>query len=267
MAPNIPMKRPHPDAAEGRRIRLAAIIAATTVTKDDTQTMESGGTELHVPESSSKRPDAQGLPQETASHRESPIVSEFATRQKRLSDLAAAQAHRKVARRLALQIGSSSDDKWDEIERAESEHSSERSPSPVYFGPPLTKEQHRVFDLVEEGQSIFFTGNAGTGKSYLLEAIVRHLRMKYEHVTCAVAITAPTGAAAMAIGGVTLHSWAGTGLAHGSGEKLAGEILKRDWLKKRWEELRVLLIDEVSMLDAVSLDKLAKIACIVRENC
>ena len=36
----------------------------------------------------------------------------------------------------------------------------------------LSKEQMRVLDIVKQGYSVFFTGSAGTGKSFLLRRII-----------------------------------------------------------------------------------------------
>lgn len=71
------------------------------------------------------------------------------------------------------------------------------------YTPELSDEQKRVFDMVvNENQSLFFTGSAGTGKSVLLRAIISTLRERYGS---RVAITASTGIAACNIGGCTLH--------------------------------------------------------------
>lgn len=72
------------------------------------------------------------------------------------------------------------------------------------FVSELSKEQKRVLDAVSGKRNIFFTGSAGTGKSYLLRCILNSLP---PDVTVA---TASTGAAACLVGGVTLHSFAGT---------------------------------------------------------
>ncbi|PSN54518.1 ATP-dependent DNA helicase PIF1 [Blattella germanica] len=66
----------------------------------------------------------------------------------------------------------------------------------------LTKEQKEVLNAALGGKNIFFTGSAGTGKSYLLRRILGALP---PDVTVA---TASTGVAACHIGGVTLHSFA-----------------------------------------------------------
>ncbi|KXN81112.1 ATP-dependent DNA helicase RRM3 [Leucoagaricus sp. SymC.cos] len=62
----------------------------------------------------------------------------------------------------------------------------------------LSNDQQRVLEAVKQGENVFFTGPAGTGKSVLLRAIVSEL-VKPE-VPEAVAVTSTTGIAALAIG-------------------------------------------------------------------
>jgi len=73
--------------------------------------------------------------------------------------------------------------------------------------PDLTAEQASVLNLVAQGRSVFFTGPAGTGKSYLLKLVVAQESSKRR-----VFVTAPTGMASCLIGGTTINSWAGIGL-------------------------------------------------------
>lgn len=37
--------------------------------------------------------------------------------------------------------------------------------------PRLNKEKQRAFNLVKDGENLFITGKAGTGKTFLLDAI------------------------------------------------------------------------------------------------
>lgn len=67
----------------------------------------------------------------------------------------------------------------------------------------LSAEQREVLDLVKAGNSLFFTGSAGTGKTFLLKRIISLLPPDSTFVT------ASTGIAATHIGGSTLHSFAG----------------------------------------------------------
>jgi hypothetical protein len=72
--------------------------------------------------------------------------------------------------------------------------------------PVLSSEQQRVLDMVvNDRQSLFFTGSAGTGKSVLLRAIIDKLRNIYGS---GLAVTASTGIAACNINGCTLHRYA-----------------------------------------------------------
>lgn len=64
----------------------------------------------------------------------------------------------------------------------------------------LSAEQRHLFDYIEESENnIFVTGRAGTGKSTLLSYLIENTKKK-------VAVCAPTGVAALNVGGVTIHS-------------------------------------------------------------
>ncbi|OZJ06814.1 hypothetical protein BZG36_00001, partial [Bifiguratus adelaidae] len=127
----------------------------------------------------------------------------------------------------------------------------------------LSFEQKYILDLViKQGESIFFTGSAGTGKSVLLREIIRMLRGRNK--LSQIAVTASTGIAACNIGGITLHSFAGIGMGADKVEVLVKRIRSNKRLKRRWEETRVLIIDEVSMVDGGLFDKIEQIAREVR---
>ena len=67
----------------------------------------------------------------------------------------------------------------------------------------LSAEQARAVSLVNDGENLFLTGGAGTGKSFTLRTIIDVLHALHgkEHVF----VTASTGIAACAIGGTTVH--------------------------------------------------------------
>ena len=80
----------------------------------------------------------------------------------------------------------------------------------------LSHEQQIAFDKYINKENIFITGPGGSGKSYLINEIVRHAKendIKYN-------VCALTGCAAILLNckAKTLHSWAGIGL--GKGEKM-----------------------------------------------
>ncbi len=102
---------------------------------------------------------------------------------------------------------------------------------------------HQVLDLLESGEeSIFLTGKAGTGKSTLLQLYRRTTRRN-------LVVLAPTGMAALQVGGQTVHSFFGFPPRFLS----EGDIRRRrqlQWLGR----LDTIVIDEVSMLRADVLD-------------
>ncbi|XP_075210189.1 pif1 DNA helicase [Lycorma delicatula] len=122
----------------------------------------------------------------------------------------------------------------------------------------LTEEQNRVLNAVKEGHNVFFTGSAGTGKSFLLRHIINSLP---PDVTVA---TASTGAASCLIGGVTLHSFAGIGSGEGSLEKCL-QLAERPQIMQNWKRCRHLVIDEISMVNGWFFEKLDKVARRIRK--
>lgn len=131
----------------------------------------------------------------------------------------------------------------------------------------LSEEQRHVRSLVVDGgKSVFFTGSAGTGKSVLLREIISGLREKYKRESDRVAVTASTGLAACNIGGVTLHSFAGIGLGKEPVEELVKKIKRNQKAKHRWMRTKVLVIDEISMVDGELFDKLERIARLIKNN-
>lgn len=141
--------------------------------------------------------------------------------------------------------------------------SKQKRPAKVF----LTDEQQHVLELViEKKRSVFFTGSAGTGKSVLMREIIASLRKKFQREPDRVAVTASTGLAACNVGGVTLHSFAGIGLGKEDVPELVRKIKKNQKAKHRWMRTKVLVLDEVSMVDGELFDKLESIARQIRNN-
>jgi hypothetical protein len=141
----------------------------------------------------------------------------------------------------------------------------EKNEVPTFKIPEnLDPEQLDILHKVLAGESLFFTGAAGTGKSYLLKEIVDVLRQK--HGCESVAVTAPTGIAACNIGGCTIHSFAGIRLGKESKEDLLRQVRSKSSNVKRWQAANVLVVDEVSMLSGDLFDKLNYIAQKIRKN-
>jgi ATP-dependent DNA helicase PIF1 len=129
----------------------------------------------------------------------------------------------------------------------------------------LSDEQQHVLDLVvNQGKSVFFTGNAGAGKSFLLREIIKQLkRIKSGE---ALQICASTGIAACNIGGKTLHSFVGCGIVRMHPSQMAGRVIKNKSALARWQITEVLIIDEISMIDGDLFDSIDQCARIVRDS-
>lgn len=104
----------------------------------------------------------------------------------------------------------------------------------------------RTLDLMENGEdSLFITGRAGTGKSTLLQHFKKTTKKN-------IVVLAPTGVAAVNIGGATIHSFFTfkPDVTLEKAWKLAGKVKKPDLYKK----LDAIVIDEISMVRADLLD-------------
>jgi ATP-dependent DNA helicase PIF1 len=129
----------------------------------------------------------------------------------------------------------------------------------------LNPEQSAAAARATRGESIFLTGAAGVGKSFVLRFIIQRLKEKLPSEDL-VAITAPTGIAASHIGGQTIHSFGGIGLGKGSISDLIKKVQKNSGAVARWRKIKVLILDEVSMLDSKLLEKLDAIAKDLRRS-
>lgn len=131
----------------------------------------------------------------------------------------------------------------------------------------LSEEQKAVLHtVVNDGKSVFFTGSAGTGKSVLMRQIIQKLKDKHQKDTASVAVTASTGLAACNIEGSTIHSFAGIGLGKEPAPELVKKVKRNVKAVNRWRSCKVLIIDEVSMVDGDLYDKLEHIARAIKNN-
>jgi len=117
----------------------------------------------------------------------------------------------------------------------------------------MTSEQKYVLQMVQTGKNVFFTGGAGTGKSFLINKIIGVLPPDHTF------ITASTGVAAFQIGGTTLHAFAGIGSGASDINKCI-ELAQRKTVSSQWKKCSHLIIDEVSMVDGNYFKKLEAVA-------
>ena len=133
-------------------------------------------------------------------------------------------------------------------------------PAPIALESLTAEQRGAALAAVEAKKSVFISGAAGTGKSHASKYIVQRLRAR-----CAP--TAPTGVAALNIGGSTLHSFFGLGIGTGNGpQHMIRKARKNKAAMKRINETEVLLIDEVSMMSSDLLEAIDAVAKDVRRD-
>lgn len=123
-------------------------------------------------------------------------------------------------------------------------------------------KQAQALEILKQGYHVFLTGQAGAGKTHLLNQYINYL---HKHGV-AVAITASTGIAATHMNGTTIHSWAGIGIHSDMDDKALQFLKRKDTLVERLKAVNVLIIDEVSMLHAKQLDLINKVLRYIRED-
>ena len=110
--------------------------------------------------------------------------------------------------------------------------------------PSLSSEQLDVYERLElTREHVFVTGRAGTGKS----TILNHLAW---NTSKTIAVCAPTGVAALNVGGQTIHSL----LRLPTGIIADHELDQPAELKKMLAAIDTLVIDEISMVSADLMD-------------
>jgi ATP-dependent exoDNAse (exonuclease V) alpha subunit len=122
--------------------------------------------------------------------------------------------------------------------------------------------QQEAFDILKLGYNVYLTGSAGSGKTFLLNKYIAYLQENAVEV----GITASTGIAATHINGLTIHSWSGMGIKDKLEEKDINNLLLKPYLQQRFTDTKVLVIDEVSMLQASRLDMVNKICKTFKNN-
>jgi len=110
-------------------------------------------------------------------------------------------------------------------------------PKPEFI---LTDEFKEILDILNNtNESVFITGKAGTGKSSLLKHFIKKTKKKY-------VVVAPTGIAALNVGGQTIHSFFRFPPAIITEKQIKPDYVRAELFKN----LEMIIIDEVSMVRA-----------------
>lgn len=123
-------------------------------------------------------------------------------------------------------------------------------------------KQSTALDILKTGQNVFLTGQAGAGKTYILNQYIDYLRAR----GIPVAITASTGIAATHMNGMTIHAWSGMGIKDSFEAGDFKRLKSRQVVYERIKDAKVLIVDEISMLHAKQVDLLNDILKSLRED-
>ena len=128
--------------------------------------------------------------------------------------------------------------------------------------PEIKNEEDNIFSkiltLLQNGENVFLTGFAGTGKSYILNKLKEKLKKK-------LTITSTTGIAAVNVKGQTLHSWAGVGLCRNTISNTVEKIRGRKTQLNQILKCKILAVDEISMLNVEAFEYVNEVLKQVRE--
>lgn len=122
--------------------------------------------------------------------------------------------------------------------------------------------QEKALEKLKTGNNIFLTGEPGAGKTYTISKFIEWLDENDKEYV----ITASTGIAASHLDGSTIHSWVGLGIKRDLKKEQIDAILRNTWIVERIKPVEVLVIDEISMLDAVTVNDINNILCAVHNN-
>lgn len=115
----------------------------------------------------------------------------------------------------------------------------------------LNEQQQRAAAAVAEGKNVFVTGAGGNGKTFYINHIAAaSLAKNVQYQICA-----PTGIAALNINGSTLHSF----FRLSPSATILSDYMDNRPAKPPIRQISLLIIDEVSMVEASFLDLLDKI--------
>lgn len=122
--------------------------------------------------------------------------------------------------------------------------------------------QSKALAIMKSGRNVFLTGSAGAGKTYVLNLYIQYLK---EHKV-PVAVTASTGIAATHMNGQTIHSWSGIGIKDEISIRHLSKLKEKKYFRDKMDAVKVLVIDEISMLHRNQLDLVNRVLKFFKGN-
>ena len=122
--------------------------------------------------------------------------------------------------------------------------------------------QDTALEILKTGANVFLTGEPGAGKTHTIGKFVEWLDTQNKEY----AITASTGIAASHLDGSTIHSWSGLGIRKNLMKQQLDAMKGNTWLIEKIKPVDVLIIDEISMLDAIAINDISNILKAIHKN-
>jgi ATP-dependent DNA helicase PIF1 len=129
----------------------------------------------------------------------------------------------------------------------------------------LSNDQTYALHKFKQRENVFITGPGGTGKTKLIEHFTNYAKSN----AIPIQVCALTGCASILLSHCnarTIHSWSGIRLAKGPNRQIIQNTLKNRQAVSSWKKVRILIIDEVSMLSLKIFELLEELARTVRKD-
>jgi len=123
----------------------------------------------------------------------------------------------------------------------------------------LSDSQEYAYKQFKDGKNLLILGEGGVGKSFLIKYL-------QSSTSIPIHITSTTGISAYNIGGVTIHSLLGIGIGTDDIDTLVRKINRNSLYRNNILDIKILVIDEISMLSAEIFEKINELCQRIRRN-
>jgi ATP-dependent DNA helicase PIF1 len=135
-----------------------------------------------------------------------------------------------------------------------------------YENSELFKHHPELYKaLFVDKRNVFLSGEGGTGKSWIVANMIKPESDRLA-INCVMTSTTGVSANRLGRGAQTVHRWSGIRLGDKPADVVVGWIKQRPETKKRWKECKILIIDEMSMLNSVTFELLDEVGQRIKYN-